>query len=642
MPDVVTLTLDPAGLSEGTHIDTVVITAPGASGSPAKVPVTYTINPCTETPFTPDAEINSTLTNSDCGAPHRSGSFAEVYTFSGSPSDTITLSMGGAFVPYLILTNNAGSVLTESVCPNDVGISCIDEFALPGFDTYRVEATSRDPSTTGGFTLRAVIQNPPGVPTLLRQRESDSTTAIPAGGTTTETTVVLRATVSDPDLADTLTLEVEVKPSGQAFDGTVTATSDPVLTGTDTPVRVSGLADNTGYRWQARTVDKTGRAGSWVAFGNDPDFIVNVASENPELPTGLAQFKSDGTTPIPAAGTTDEDAVVLEATLTDPDPGDSLRLEAEVKLLDDAFDGTGTVSSSRVISGAMASVTVSSLTDDTSYHWRVRTVDEGSNTSAWVEFGATDPDFSVAVPEDPLTPSGESQTKTDATVLAVGDTTDESSVIVSATVSDPDPGDQLRLLVEMRPVGVPFTDVASDTSSAVASGNTATVVISGLTDDTDYHWQIRALDQTGRTSSWKSFGGNTESEADFRVAVPEPPDAPGGNLNQYVLDGSAVIPQGGTTTAFDGVRMKATVTDPDPGDMLQLQVEVQPFGTAFTGNPTTTGLAVPSGSEAQVPVAPLADDSYHWQARVIDADGNTSAWVEFGASGIDFIVDFVP
>jgi hypothetical protein len=38
----------------------------------------------------------------------------------------------------------------------------------------------------------------------------------------------------------------------------------------------------------------------------------------------------------------------------------------------------------------------------------------------------------------------------------------------------------------------------------------------------------------------------------------------------------------------------------------------------------------------------LGNDSYHWQARVIDADGNTSAWVEFGASGIDFIVDFVP
>ena len=90
------------------------------------------------------------------------------------------------------------------------------------------------------------------------------------------------------------------------------------------------------------------------------------------------------------------------------------------------------------------------------------------------------------------------------------------------------------------------------------------------------------------------------------------------------------------------MRLKATVTDPDPGDSLRLQVEVQLVGTAFTDAPTATGLAVASGSVAQVPVAPLADGSYHWQARVIDADGNTSAWVSFGGNpetAIDFIVD---
>jgi hypothetical protein len=642
MPDNVTLTLDPAGLAEGVHRDTVVITAAGASGSPAKVPVEYTIEPCAVININPDVEPSGTLTTSDCGAPSRDGSFAKVYAFDGNAGETVTLSMEGTFAPYLIVTDGAGTVLDESVCPNDVGLTCLN-YDLPALDTYRVEASTRDPGVAGNFTLRAVIQDPPEAPTLLRQRESDSTTAIPAGGTTTETTVVLRANVSDTDLGDTLTLEAEVRPSGQAFSNTATDASDPIPAGTgiDIPVAVTGLGDNTGYRWQVRAVDKTGRSSAWVGFGSDPAFVVDQAPEDPDDPTSLEQYESDSATVIPAAGTTEENTVVLKANVADPDPGEMLQLEAEVKETGSAFNGSGTVLGEAVASGAVAAVRVTGLADDTDYKWRVRTVDEIGRRSAWVEFGVTDPDFSVAVPQPPSAPTGTEQTKTDATPLAVGDTTDEASVIVNATMSDPDPGDQIRLQVEMRPVGTPFTDVPTNTSTAVASGDTATVVIAGLTDDTDYHWQFRAIDQDDSTSAWTSFGGNAESEADFHVAVPEPPDEPGGDLNQYKGDGTTVIAIGGTT-AEDIVRFKATVTDPDPGDMLWLQVEVQLVGTAFTGTETATGLAVASGSVAQVPVAPLADGSYHWQARVIDGDGNTSAWVSFGGNpetAIDFIVD---
>ncbi len=642
MPDDVELTFDPAGLVVGTHHDTVVVTVPGASGSPATVPVEYTIEPCAVVNINPDAEPGGTLTDSDCGAPNRDGSLAKVYAFDGNPGETITLSMEGAFAPYLILTDGTGTVLDESVCPNNVGLACLD-YSLSAIDTYRVEATTRDPGLTGSFTLRAVIQNAPGAPTVLRQRESDSTTAILPGGTTTETTVVLRANVTDTDLGDTLTLEIEIRPSGQAFTNTAIAASTPLPggSGIDIPVRVDGLGDNTGYRWQARAVDKTGRASAWVAFGNTPDFAVDQAPETPADPTSREQLESDSATMIPAAGTTEENTVVLQATVADPDPGETLQLEAEVKPTGSAFNGSNTVLSDPVTTGAVAAVRVAGLADDTDFKWRVRTVDETNRRSSWVEFGVTDPDFSVAVPEVPAVPTGETQTKTDATVLAVGDTTDENSVIISATVSDPDPGDQLRIQVEMRPVGAAFTGTVTHTSSAVASGGTATVVTAGLTDDTDYHWQVRILDQTGRTSAWKSFGGNTESEADLHVAVPEPPNAPGGDLNQYKGNGVTLIAIGGTTDE-DIVRFKATVTDPDPGDSLRLQVEVQLVGTPFTGTPTVTGLAAANGSVAQAPVAPLADGSYHWQARVIDGDGNTSAWVSFGSnseSAVDFRVE---
>src|SRR5206468_9036583 len=42
-PDSIPLTVNSAGLSANTYRDTVVVTAPGATGSPASIPVTLTV-----------------------------------------------------------------------------------------------------------------------------------------------------------------------------------------------------------------------------------------------------------------------------------------------------------------------------------------------------------------------------------------------------------------------------------------------------------------------------------------------------------------------------------------------------------------------------------------------------------------------
>src|SRR2546426_1939661 len=56
--------------------------------------------------------------------------------------------------------------------------------------------------------------------TLFRsQLRRDSTTAIPLGGSTDQSSVVLRGVLADPDPADSLRLEVEVQPVGTAFTG---------------------------------------------------------------------------------------------------------------------------------------------------------------------------------------------------------------------------------------------------------------------------------------------------------------------------------------------------------------------------------------------------------------------------------------
>src|SRR5207244_12554387 len=69
--------------------------------------------------------------------------------------------------------------------------------------------------------------------------------------------VVLRGLLADPDAADSLRLEVEVRPVGTAFTQTPTQTGDRVANGQPGFVAVPGLANNTGYHWQARSEEHT-------------------------------------------------------------------------------------------------------------------------------------------------------------------------------------------------------------------------------------------------------------------------------------------------------------------------------------------------------------------------------------------------
>jgi len=78
-------------------------------------------------------------------------------------------------------------------------------------------------------------------------------------------------------------------------------------------------------------------------------------------------------------------------------------------------------------------------------------------------------------------------------------------------VTDPNPGDSLRLDVEVRVVGTAFTGptgsgpfVRNDT---VATASNA----APLSDNAAYHWRARTVDKTGQTSAWVSFGDNGES-----------------------------------------------------------------------------------------------------------------------------------
>jgi hypothetical protein len=388
MPDIIQLTFDPASLAMGTHHDTVVITVPGASGSPAEVPVTFELTPCSETGVAlEDVTLNSALTTSDCGAPHRAGSFARIYSLTGGPMDTVSLRLEGDFDAYLFVVDGTGTVLAENdECAGNPsrGPACIDEFTLPGSGTYVVEATSFDAAATGSFTLRAIVPTAPNAPQGPGQFRSDGTTPISLGEATGQTTVVLEATVTDTDPGDSLWLQVEIQPLGGAFTGAPTATSAVTTSGSSIAVAVPELTDNTSYHWQAHAIDRTGRASTWVSFGGngegDADFHVDVFPDPPNMPTGLSQFRSDGTTPISEGGQSGGSLVRFRAVATDPDPVGQLWLEIEYQLV--GFGFTGIASVSQLCSADPCEAAASGLPSG-QYHWQARVRDNTSPTPLW-------------------------------------------------------------------------------------------------------------------------------------------------------------------------------------------------------------------------------------------------------------------
>jgi len=295
------------------------------------------------------------LTTRNCGAPHRPGSFAGLYGFTANAGDSISVVMSSAALRgYVILDSSA-----TGTGPPQAQSDNLRYQLLRSAGTYVVEATSAGAGETGVYTLSVTGPRVPNRPDSLVQLRGDTTAAVPVGGAVEQPAIVLRGVMSDPDAADTLRLQVELEPVGTPFTGTPTGTSGWIPNGGRALVSMGGLPDNTTFHWQARTLDQTGRAGAWLAFGGNPqtaDFSTAVP-QPPGAPTTLGQFQSDGSTSIPAGGTAFTRSVVFTATVADPDPGDRLHLEVEVEPVGTPFSGTPNGSGPAVANGATATGT---------------------------------------------------------------------------------------------------------------------------------------------------------------------------------------------------------------------------------------------------------------------------------------------
>jgi len=115
------------------------------------------------------------------------------------------------------------------------------------------------------------------------------------------------------------------------------------------------------------------------------------------------------------------------------------------------------------------------------------------------------------------------------------------------------------------------------------------------------------------------------------------PVTPLANLNQYFLNTSSTLNEGSSTNT--GVTFGATLTA-SASTTLQLQVEVEPTSTAFTGIPNATSSFVSPGSNATTSFRSITG-AYHWQARQVNASGTATVWQVFGltSTSTDFVLN---
>jgi len=102
------------------------------------------------------------------------------------------------------------------------------------------------------------------------------------------------------------------------------------------------------------------------------------------------------------------------------------------------------------------------------------------------------------------------------------------------------------------------------------------------------------------------------------------------SLNQYHLDGATPINTGSSTTE-NGAVFASTLTS-NTTSTMQLQVEVEPAATNFLNAANVTSSAWVSTGGVATTSYTGQSGSYHWQARALDSQGNSSAWHPFVTS----------
>lgn len=299
------------------------------------------------------------------------------------------------------------------------------------------------------------------------------------------------------------------------------------------------------------SVDNLGNNGSCWLF---PE----ATGDPPNNPTSLAQAKTDDTS-ILVGGWTNETSVVFSAQASDPDNNDTLSLCIEVQPLETSFtdieDGCGL---GVVYSGSPVtmSATLTSLGDDTAYHWQARVKDDADNYSDWVSFGGnleSERDFGI----DTSAPtggnvydgdfSGVDVTFNDGSLSALSANWDNFNFDISG--------------IDSYEYSIGTTQGSEDVFSWTGHSTNTSVTVSSLTLRTTeiYYFNVRAIDNAGNIATVSSDGQFVLPTLSFSVS---PANVTFDNLNannSYTDTDTTTLTT--STNAYGGYIIRARALD---------------------------------------------------------------------------------
>ena len=375
------------------------------------------------------------------------------------------------------------------------------------------------------------LNSTPASPTSPTQLKTNDTTTISNGGYTNETSVNLKASATDADTTETLTLFFEVQENATSFSSTSTpVTGESCASGTafaSCPEKVwyitsvSGnysstaftatstvatLTNATGYKWQVKACDDDSACSSWVAFNaTTPNFTIDTTV--PSTPG----------TPSTTTPTTDTTPTWTWDASTDGGSGLHATTPYWVEWSTDA-NFSSSVSSS---TAATASFTHSSALSDNTYYARIRALDAVSNESAYSASSTVVVD--TTVPSTPGTPSTTTPT-TDTTPTWTWDASTDGGSGLHATT----------------PYWVEWSTDANF-SSSVSSSTAATASFThstDLTDETTWYVRIKALDAVNNESAYSA-------NATIAIDTTPPPGPGASSAGGSAAAGTAFLQQQG-------------------------------------------------------------------------------------------------
>lgn len=274
-------------------------------------------------------------------------------------------------------------------------------------------------------------------------------------------------------------------------------------------------SDGVNDQWFEYQVVLTAAVGD-VDIPTISDVTISYTVNTSPTIASLAQYESDGTTPIATGATTQSTTVVFKMSMGDGDPTDTLTPYVEAKPVGTAFTNSGTAGSAVAYSGSpvTGTVTLTGLTDATSYHWQAKVCDAGGLCTSWTSYGGnaeSATDFAILTNQTPNAPSSLAPPN-----FVDGSYTTDTTPTFTFNLSDPDVTDTVQYQIQIDDSSN-FGSVLVDYTSALAAqgsfsftvgqdaGGTYTTGSVGQTlTDASYYWRVKAIDNLALAGSYST------------------------------------------------------------------------------------------------------------------------------------------